>query len=76
MFLFVQILLKFYYSDAGRPGGVFRDCVGIGDPPQSLQLRDEVVENPMEIIRSETGKQMVVEPQTKSQEEEVVVSLA
>lgn len=68
--------LRVENSDAGRPGGVFRDCVGIGDPPQSLQLRDEVVENPMEITRSETGKQMVVEPQTKSQEEEVVVSLA
>ena len=67
--------LRVENSDAGRPGGVFRDSVEVRVMPKLLQLRDEGLENPMEIIRSETEKQMV-EELTTVQVEEVVGSLA
>ncbi|KAG2307473.1 hypothetical protein Bca52824_027221 [Brassica carinata] len=66
--------LRVESSDAGRPGGVFGDNVGVRDSPRSLKLRDEALENPVEITRSETEMQMV-EAQTKLREEEEVGSL-
>lgn len=51
--------LRVENSDAGRPGGVFRDSGEVGFQSKPLQLRDENLENLMEITRSEEEKQMV-----------------
>lgn len=68
--------LRVENSEAGRYSGVFRERTEVGSNlPARLQLRDEVVDNPMESSTSEI-RQGGASIQMISQEEERVVSLA